>query len=680
MSPQATEQAKKGVLEQASSPPAQPAANNPSYEALAARVASFGSKDIVQSVEMSGNPLVGTVQLIKQIHNVEGLSFQPKKTVGEYQFEILKLLLREKPLHVFWEGMSEAEAKAVPLELGEPLGEIIGSKRIPEKPSDPQLWSIASSGAAEVYRRMNPGAFLHLTETAQEREVNDRESEAFPERRREIIYDRREQQAMSKVMAYLAEHPGQTVYLIYGAGHRWGPEDLPEARRAPADRPQIVARDIPGLQEKDAISSELLKQLARFPDLEARLIAKTNYFDAHNLPFIGSDDNFRGALLKADLNDKFSYRIHDLLEQLQSSPRRQEIVIDSLFVFPPHALRLLPQALQEKVVKEKPLRGTDSQFALGVLEITDPRLEANVVAAATTISLKLPSAYNSKEAELLSRSLTPRREATQNVIFESRLGTEEDTKKRILAAPSLSPGVFEKLKSADLQRAALTKITFETDRERQVFDSHYFRIHSKDPSVFAEAAVKLKLFPDNRSDDNPRTNLSEPGAIIDELLLFEHSAEAQRVIVQSVTTFPVFGLQLLSDDATIKLAVNKLPQLSPLEREILSQRPFLSFGSGSNEIMAEIAERVGMSGNTAAMALAYSEESPAIQMRILARSTEIPFAALGSLRSEDAQKAALPHLLPPASDAPLEFYIRHLSPEIRKRVIEKFPAIAKQLE
>lgn len=165
------------------------------------------------------------VFFIRQIHDRPELSDRQRRGVGDYQFEILKLLAAMKPREVFEEGRCEAFSTF--LATYPRITEAFPGGEVPEAPTGEQRGVLAEYGAALVYAHLFE--FVALRPTAPSCEVEDglhgliagAPSKAI---RDSLVYDVREAFAVQEILRFLAANPREDVVLIYGGLHEFKPE------------------------------------------------------------------------------------------------------------------------------------------------------------------------------------------------------------------------------------------------------------------------------------------------------------------------------------------------------------------------------------------------------------------------------------------------------------------------
>lgn len=215
-------------------------------------------------VDLAGDPQVGEILFINQMHGMDipreggmaGLRSDPElfynliRTVGEYQFNILKLLERLRPSDIFVEGLSRdfTQDEIVqdlqtrrPRDLEMIRTHLMGN--LPAQPTTAQVSTLFFRDAAHVYALRHPEVTLRRVMTPQEadqialliREINPFQTllgEAagnvpaeMSESDRDLVFERRETWAAREIRALLshpdwqAEHPQRRVILFYGMRH-----------------------------------------------------------------------------------------------------------------------------------------------------------------------------------------------------------------------------------------------------------------------------------------------------------------------------------------------------------------------------------------------------------------------------------------------------------------------------
>ncbi len=472
---------------------------SPSRVALEAFVANYGSKRVVSYEEMQGNPDVGTIELLKQVHNVDGLPLGSLHTTGEYQAELLRILLKERPVHIFSESASEDSETAEPSILhdspvGDATQEVISNGKLPEELDDTLLRALSQRGAAWFYNQIEDSAVLHHVSSAREHADYKAQLARIPDpldaldihdardafdARDAIIMDHREGLAMAHVMNFLDKHPGERVYMIFGAAHQWGQEDFAEEHRSEEKRPQINARVIPGLVAKDSIPESIATDLAQFPELEKKVISASRHVSPFLLPVIGDMDNFKLALSKSDLDTTAEFPETLLLASLVDQPERQALLLDKLLSVSPYAVTKLANAqLQVYALDTANIRGDESDYFLAATIISEPGIELRLLGFAERLDAKTEAFVDSDEArqivQIKSSSLADTREVIGAVRFD-----HDWLQGAIDRATSLSPAVLRALPTAEFQEQALPKIAYQRGKERELYNEEFIKEHAR---------------------------------------------------------------------------------------------------------------------------------------------------------------------------------------------------------
>lgn len=657
---------------------------SPSRAALEAYAANYGSTRVVAYEEMSGNTEVGTVELLKQVHWVENMPVGSLHTTGEYQAELLKILLKDRPKHVFNEGAFEGSETEEPEILeGSPVGdvtqEIIRDGKLPERLDDTVLRALAQRGAAWFYNQIEDSAVIHPTRSTAEYveyearlaripDVNTPEGRAD---RDAIVMDHREQLAMAHVMKFLEEHPGETVYMIYGAAHQWSPEDLAEKCRAEDKRPQLNARVLPGLVAKDSLTRRIIKDLAKFPELERKVLSASRHVNPYVLPAVGDIENFKLALSRSGLDTNTSFLGGSLMAELGEQPERQALLLDKMLKVSPYVLTKITSAeLLEYAVETANIRGDAGEYLVAADHIVEPNIELQLLGSAERLDLGIAGVVDSDEArqvvQIKSSSLADTRNVSSSVVdVEWASGAIE-------RASALSPAVLRALPTAELQEQALPKIKYERANEAQLYDEEFIKKHAKSDKIAQSVIGKLI---ERRTPAGPVPLVpirTFQGKVIETLLGLAHEPEAQLDYVKGLKEVPVMSLLALTTPEAKLAALEKLAPMSKGAQEALGVTFFQRNNVAAAEVIVEVAKRFSTSLMETESVLSTCFEHPEFQREIIGRSSELTFESLGYLSNEELQRSALAKLLPPPNSWVYDYIVENLPAGVRAEVEAKF--------
>jgi len=213
-------------------------------------------------VELEGDPKLGTVLFIRQVHLPpnfkEDLDFLV--LIGNYQLEILRLLEQLRPQHVFTED-SDYTFSPEDLHHGDyrindfdlkrrlQMRKLFG-RRIPRDPDPRLLMGTAVARAQLVYAMRHEDVYLRRAAAPEEAHLWDDCRRLGPEASdsefSEVCLYRRERVMVREISEFLRKHPGERVALVYGAAHNFA-DDFKKA----GFQPRIISVwwDIPGLSD-----------------------------------------------------------------------------------------------------------------------------------------------------------------------------------------------------------------------------------------------------------------------------------------------------------------------------------------------------------------------------------------------------------------------------------------------
>lgn len=211
-------------------------ANNPSvfFDVLENTNINSNNNEIEHTVEINGDPKVGTIVNIGQFHKRPEFNNEQMAQVGEYQYKILLELLKNKPKHVFLESLYEDFSLDHPERSGDAanfIKSVFGNGKMDVVPNNLQREIIAEDGAAFVYAYLNDDVFIHKVLTKEESDLIDKSISNSEEGWADKMFKEREKFASREVKTFLSENPGEKVYIIFGSAHSF--EDDFKSERPP---------------------------------------------------------------------------------------------------------------------------------------------------------------------------------------------------------------------------------------------------------------------------------------------------------------------------------------------------------------------------------------------------------------------------------------------------------------
>lgn len=222
----------------------------------------FGIPKQTERTVLSGNPRIGRVTHVHQMHSIQESEHIPalndavKELVAQYQTEILRHLQSTHYDAIFVEGMPHNSTK----KISDARPHVLRAfpHGIPHTEIDlthEQRACLFSFDAGVVYSILTNtplfGAEQRYIQEAGARSLESNKGYRHGDVRTQIsLFFARERFASKMVRTYLDAHPGKRVALIYGAGHTFGKSferDLPLqgvwwkrfGRRTEADRPEV---------------------------------------------------------------------------------------------------------------------------------------------------------------------------------------------------------------------------------------------------------------------------------------------------------------------------------------------------------------------------------------------------------------------------------------------------------
>lgn len=195
----------------------------------------------VETTEIVGDPSVGSILYIKQIHPLAedvinasqpGFNGELKAniktvlTIGEYQYCILLELNRIKPKHLFVEGhytLSRGVEKEKEKRFAEVVYKFFPNGWEKKKPTPEQKRFLYLLQAYRIYLVLSPETKIHKTESLEQvtacmEEFRKTELEVNNIRELRTVCER-EKYVVNRIKSFLKEFPKEQVVLIFGAEH-----------------------------------------------------------------------------------------------------------------------------------------------------------------------------------------------------------------------------------------------------------------------------------------------------------------------------------------------------------------------------------------------------------------------------------------------------------------------------
>lgn len=647
-------------------------------ESLKVLVDTYGSNKRVDFEEMSGNPDVGTIRVLKQVHTIDNLSQDQEIRIGVCQAELLKILLEEKPKHLFVEGHEEniidGDASSLVSSNALSLIERIKAEgKLPEELSDNDYIIISKEGAGLIYKIINSSSVIHPCISHEDSKQNEEDLQKFPEKRDEIVMDRREKFAINKIVSFLADNPGETAYLIYGAAHKWGPEDFPEESKGENQRPQIKSTILPGLNMASIGQSKLLELTEGYPELQKTLIDKSKSIDFVSLLGIKDEKNFSNAISKSSLEHPDPILIQVLIQIKEDNPINQRDIVERLSFIPAISfLHIKEEGLQRLILETKNIGGTSDDYLLGKTNIKDPALQFKFLNTSNDLNPNALYSANSDESKALSIIRSSSRFSVSFIEYPNI--TEEEVKKYVKENEFISPKVFPKLPSAELQLEALNNIIENmTKRERIAFGKDYFIENAKSEEVKQAIELKSNVLWEEKSIVNPSRNFSSIVDLVDELVLFDNSPEKQKKIIYSQKSIPVMALEVIRDPEVLTLAVDKMRPPSEIEKSGLNLNLMLLNNPELKNHLETILASINLSKQQEYGLFRNYYVPDQIKEKVIRESDGVVFDTLQYINSDDLLMLVLDKLEPPKTKKEYENAKLFLSPKTLEAFEKRFP-------
>lgn len=177
----------------------------------------------IERLEVDGDPNVGSVVFIRQIHDRPEINNELRIPIGNYQFGIMLYLMSHNATHLFMEGLTEdipnnPQVEAV--NIG-PLANATFHHTL----TNQFYIDLTRLMAGDFYAAFYPhDVYQHRTAEPEEEEVvfsiidsplsSGTQAEHYTMAVRESL-------ATTQIMRFLRDHPEETAYLIYGSAHEF---------------------------------------------------------------------------------------------------------------------------------------------------------------------------------------------------------------------------------------------------------------------------------------------------------------------------------------------------------------------------------------------------------------------------------------------------------------------------
>lgn len=283
-----------------------------------------------RTVLPGGNPTLGQVTFLMQIHSVGGESDRALKFIGEYQGAILHELVRNQPRAIFQEGRSTAlTSHEIDREIDVKWLREVFPDGVPSNFNQVQLRTLGAYGAASVYAALQPGVSLLPTADPQFEGEIHQAIESMPAGvvRNYLCMDLRERECAETMAEYAAYIAGGHVCVIYGANHKNLPYQvtgpLVEVVRFPDQIKAFREIDEIGKQTDAVAQRKLVEQAPYIPsyDFDKLLTEEIrdlalDKLDAWHEWYPQGPGDFRDQLLQACETTVLRDRVHKHFEAL----------------------------------------------------------------------------------------------------------------------------------------------------------------------------------------------------------------------------------------------------------------------------------------------------------------------------------------------------------------------------
>jgi hypothetical protein len=240
-------------------------------------ITALGTPGAVERTTFLGNPDVGTVVHVGQVHGTKNpIAGRDRDAVVAVQGAMFRYFTENRPDYILCEALT-ANLKDMSsyTDYARRVKDAFPDGTLGNPPTARQASCLFDLGAGVVYGCLNPECGVGRTTDPAFHEKVIEEAKRHPERWEALIKDAREARAVTEVSSILRKHPGATIYVEYGADHRFGAEDYP----ATGGLPQMRRVDWPGLaMTSPVVATDRLIAMRAYPDLQARLIEKAQAF------------------------------------------------------------------------------------------------------------------------------------------------------------------------------------------------------------------------------------------------------------------------------------------------------------------------------------------------------------------------------------------------------------------
>lgn len=205
----------------------------------------------LKQVTLNGSPKVGTVEFIRQIHDVPGQLESDIQITSYSQEKILRHLTETGVKVVFREGGTfdiHASSPSRTEDLRTVEVREAFSNGLPDGDlTTEQRRLLTTIGAPEIYAVLNPEVSLLATADLEFEKSRRFIQGTRPDLAEACIIPLREQAAMDKITDYLALNPGEKVALVYGAAHHFNATSLGVSEESLEKMPHVVSIEWPAL-------------------------------------------------------------------------------------------------------------------------------------------------------------------------------------------------------------------------------------------------------------------------------------------------------------------------------------------------------------------------------------------------------------------------------------------------
>lgn len=184
----------------------------------------FDTLTRVERIDLAGNPAVGTIVHLRQLHRTGAQDDEASRELGRYQYEIFRELQRQDFQDVFVETLPFPQTCPV----SSPSTGVLNGQNV---------LGYYTLGGAAVYANTRHGVTLRPTQTPEETAIMLQSATSLG---LQELMDLNESFAPPHVSRFLRTHPGSRAALVFGAGHDFA-DNFARTYPNPQQRPVLIS-------------------------------------------------------------------------------------------------------------------------------------------------------------------------------------------------------------------------------------------------------------------------------------------------------------------------------------------------------------------------------------------------------------------------------------------------------